>query len=117
MSRTTAALVTAASAVVAGGSITFWAGTTLRHGALWTQRGSSTIHLDFVVASLLLIGIALLLMGLILLLGTATDYWIDAQERRDAQLAARRTRVEAERYRLAASLVQTRPETPRHIAH
>ncbi|BDZ48039.1 hypothetical protein GCM10025867_02800 [Frondihabitans sucicola] len=117
MSRSTAAGITAVFAVVAGVSVSAWAASTLNSEGIWTEHGIATGHLDFTVAAVLLIGLALLLTGLILLLATLADYWIDKQDLRDAQLEARSRRQEAERYRLAASLAETRPDTSHSVAH
>jgi hypothetical protein len=117
MSRSPAATITAAAAVVAGVSVSAWAGSTLQSEGIWTRRGLAAGHLDFTVAALLLVGLALLLMGLILLLASLAEYWIDKQNLRDAQIEARDRRLETERYRLAASVAETRPDTPRRVAH
>lgn len=134
MRRHTAATVTAGVAVLAGISTTLWAGARLGLADFTAPGGVQAVgispgrldvgHLDFTVAVLLLVGLALLLMGLILLLATVADYWMDSQDRRDAQYAARRRRLqadrqrlEADRHRLAASVAETRPDTSHRIAH
>lgn len=141
MRRHTAATVTAGVAVLAGVSTSLWAGTRLGLADFTAPGGVTTAgirpgrldigHLDFTVAVLLLVGLALLLMGLILLLATVADYWMDSQDRRDAQFAARRRRLEADRrrlaadrqrleadrHRLAASVAETRPDSPQRVAH
>jgi len=117
MSRSTTAIVTAAAAVVAGLTVSLLSGSTLIREGVWGPSGLIQGHLDFTAAALFLVGLALLLMGMILLLATVTDYWMDAQDQRDALRAGPARRTEDDRYRLAASLDQTRPDVPRRVAH
>ena len=115
MSRSTAAIITAGFAVVAGLVTAVLSGATLSRQGVWGPNGIARGHLDFTAAALLLVGLALLLMGLILLLATLADYWMEGQDRRDAAYEASQQRLETERYRLAASLAETRPDLPRPL--
>lgn len=90
-----------------GAGLAIWSSQTLAAQGAWTSKGAASGHLDFTVAAVLLVGVALLIAGFIIALAAVAEVWSEAQDQRDAQVEARHRR---------AAAPPTRPAAPSHPA-
>lgn len=71
---------TVAGVSLAGGAgLAIWASQTLGAQGAWSPKGVASGHLDFIVATALLVGVALLIAGFVIALAAVAEAWSEAQ--------------------------------------
>lgn len=115
MSRGMVSAAAAAVTAAAGALLASWSYGRLEAEGAFGRHGLVGGNLDFTVAALLLVGLALLIAGVIVALAAFAQFWFDRQDAKDAQFAERSRRRAQLTASLPPAVADTRPH--RRVAH
>lgn len=102
--------------IAGGAAVTVASYDRLADEGAFGRRGLAGGHLDFTVAALLLVGVALLIAGVIIAFAALAQFLFDRQDARDAALIERSRRREQLTASLPPAVADTHPHR-RRIAH